>query len=84
MKVLFEMFLVTFMNCFLKISSTKNDQRDVKNQLLLALTLATTLGLVWLLGYFMLLCRNQSCLTVMSWIFTVAIILQVQKDLFCF
>ncbi|CAK8690816.1 unnamed protein product [Clavelina lepadiformis] len=51
-------------------------KRSLKQHLLVAVTMASTLGLVWLIGYFMLLSDNEIYFWIMSWIFSVSATLQ--------
>jgi len=61
-----------------QISSNSKDQ-SILQQLSTAVTLAVTLGLVWIFGYFMMLSSNPQFLLIMSWIFTIASSLQVRS-----
>ncbi|XP_076807193.1 uncharacterized protein LOC143450508 [Clavelina lepadiformis] len=56
--------------------SSSIPKRSVMQQLVVAITIAASLGLVWLLGYFLLLSDNVIYFTVMNWLFTVAVSLQ--------
>ncbi|CAK8690815.1 unnamed protein product [Clavelina lepadiformis] len=52
--------------------SSSTTKKTVRQQLLVAVTIASTLGLVWLLGYFLLLSDNITYFTIMNWLFTLA------------
>ncbi|CAK8690964.1 unnamed protein product [Clavelina lepadiformis] len=56
--------------------SSSIPKRSVTQHVVVAITIAASLGLVWLLGYFLLLSDNVIYFTVMNWLFTVAVSLQ--------
>nr|XP_002120639.2 adhesion G protein-coupled receptor E1-like [Ciona intestinalis] len=58
-----------------RVQSTMQ-KRTAGQHLLMACTLAGTLGFVWVLGYFMILSNDDTFILVMSWVFTIAATLE--------
>nr|XP_039252697.1 adhesion G protein-coupled receptor L4-like [Styela clava] len=58
--------------CFKKQVGSSASPKSTKRNVTISLVMATTVGLSWVIGYFMLLSDNQTYLQVMSWLFAVA------------
>lgn len=62
----------------MQISSSKSSEQTLGQQFSIVLTFAGSLGIVWLIGYFMLISPDPVYLTVMNWLFCFAVALQVR------
>ena len=68
-----------FFSFYRQVTST-TPKKTIRQQLVVAVTIASTVGLVWLLGYFLMLSDNITYFTIMNWLFTLAASFQVSDS----